>query len=90
MLKKRAIYFIFISILLSSCSNFNKLLRSTNSEEKLTIADQYFAKGNYYKASLLYESMLEGLKYNPDVERIYFQVAECSYYLGDFYRFHLL
>jgi len=82
---KKAIYLFLILIVFSSCGEFDKMLRSDNSDKKLKIADQYFAKGNYIKASLLYESMLEGFKYNPDVERIYFQLAECNYYLYDFY-----
>lgn len=84
-LKKIALYFIgFISLVLASCDGYNKLLKSNDYELKLQRANEYYEKGNYVKATALYEELIPIYKGSDKAEEIYFYFAYCNYYQADY------
>jgi outer membrane protein assembly factor BamD len=84
-LKKLSVYIILLtSILLASCDGYNRLLKSSNYELKLERANQYYQKGNYVKASALYEELIPVYKGTDKAEEIYFYFSYCNYYQGDY------
>ncbi len=84
-LKKLSIYFIIIgAFALTSCDGYNRLLKSSNYELKLEKANQYYAKGNYIKASTLFEELIPVYKGTDKAEEIYYYFSYCNYYQGDY------
>jgi len=86
MLKK--ITFIFIVLLciaaISSCSKFNKLLKSTNLTEKTAAAEAYYLKGDYYHAQQLYDELITYYRGTANGEKIYYYYSYCYYAMKDY------
>lgn len=83
-MKTRFIYLsIIITFLLAGCDGYNKLLKSSNYELKLQRANEYYAKGNYVKATALYEELIPVYKGTDKAEEIYYYFSYCNYYQGD-------
>lgn len=81
----RLIIFGFIlSLAFASCSNYNKVLKSTDYEYKLRMADQYYTKKDYRKAKTLYEELFPIYKGTPQFEDLYYKYAYCHYYDKDY------
>ena len=49
---------LLAALLLSSCGEYNKLLKSTDYEYKYEAAKNYFAKGQYNRAATLLNELL--------------------------------
>ncbi|HET6244076.1 MAG: outer membrane protein assembly factor BamD [Bacteroidetes bacterium] len=86
MLKKSSslIVFLFVIALVSSCSDYNKLLKSTNYEQKYEAAIKYYEEGSYFKAYPLLEELVSLYRGTEKAEKIYFYYAYCNYYLDDY------
>ncbi|HTF80109.1 MAG TPA: outer membrane protein assembly factor BamD [Cytophagales bacterium] len=81
------IQFISITLLLgvaSSCSKFSKAQRSTNAEHKFTSAMEYYDKGDYYKASVLFEELLPMLRGTKNAEVAQLKYSYCQYYMDQY------
>ena len=61
-MKKIALPFLFLALLLSACSDYNKLLKSTDYDYKYEAAKSYFAKGQYSRASYLLNELITIMK----------------------------
>ncbi len=84
-MKKISTYiFIITSILLVSCDGYNRLLKSSNYELKLQKAQEYYSKGNYIKATALFEELIPVYKGSDKAEEIYYYFSYCNYYQGDY------
>ena len=77
---------LIAAILLSSCgkNSLTKILKNQDPAYKLRIAEQYFAKGKYSKAQLLYEDVLPYFKTGKEFEDIYYKYAYTAYYMKDY------
>ena len=85
MLKIR-VYFVafsFIVIILSSCSNYQKLLKSSNNEEKYEMALLYYNQGDYYRAQEIFEQVMPFFRGTEKAEQMYYYYANCHYEQGD-------
>lgn len=84
-MKKSAIYILlFAALCFAGCDGYNKLVKSKNYELKLEKANEYYTKGNYVKASALYEELIPVYKGEAKAEEIYYYFAYCTYYQGDY------
>jgi outer membrane protein assembly factor BamD len=81
---KHFLYISITAILLSSCDRFNKLLKSTDYELKLSKAKEYYEKENWTKASQLYDELIPVVKGTDKSEEVYFQYTWCEYYMNDY------
>ncbi len=73
-----------LSIFFASCDSFNKLLKSSDYELKLTKAKEYFDKEQFVKASQLYEELIPVVKGTPKAEEVYYYYSWSEYNLGDY------
>lgn len=73
-----------LAFLFVSCDNFNKLLKSTDYELKLTKAKEYFDKEHYVKSSQLYEELIPVVKGTEKAEEVYYYYTWSEYYMGDY------
>jgi len=67
------------AMLLSSCGEYNKLLKSTDYEYKYEAAKNYFAKGKYSKSATLLNEMITILKGTDKAEESLYMLG-MSYY----------
>lgn len=68
-----------IVVLLSSCGEYNKLLKSTDYEYKYEAAKNYFAKGQYGKAATLLNELITIMKGTDKAEESLYMLG-MSYY----------
>jgi len=82
---KSVLLFLSAFILFTSCnSKFTKVLKSTDYEYKLKVADEYYANKKYQKAQQLYVELFPVFKGSEKFEDLYYKYAYCSYYLKNY------
>lgn len=67
----------------SSCSEFNKIQKSTDINEKYKAAKEYYAKGEYVKAQLLFDELYGQVRNTEKGEDVLYFLAYSNYYMGD-------
>ncbi len=71
---------LFISMLLSSCSNkYQKALKSPDNRAKLEMADAYYKKKDFVRAVSLYEQVEEAYSGTPTGEKVLYNSAQCNF-----------
>lgn len=70
---------IWVAFLLGSCSSFSKLQKSGTDDEKYKGAVQYYKKGEWYRAGLLFEELIPVLKGSTESEMAQFYYAYTQY-----------
>ena len=70
---------IWVVFLLGSCSPFSKLQKSGSDDEKYKGAIQYYKKGDWYRAGLLFEELIPVLKGSTESEMAQFYYAYTQY-----------
>ncbi|NCC09003.1 MAG: outer membrane protein assembly factor BamD [Bacteroidia bacterium] len=78
-MKKNIVITLLFAATLSSCGEYNKLLKSTDYEYKYEAAKNYFAKGQYTKASTLLNDLITILKGTDKAEESLYMLG-MSYY----------
>jgi outer membrane protein assembly factor BamD len=79
--------FLFIAVLaiaISSCSKYNKVLKSSDYDYKLKMANEYYENKQYRQAQTLYEELFTVFKGTPQFEELYYRYAYCAYHMKDF------
>jgi outer membrane protein assembly factor BamD len=82
---KQGLYILFIAILLVSCSDFQKTLRSEDIGAKFNMGTELFEAGKYNKAHRLFSQILQQYRGKPQAEKLTFMHAMCSYKMKDYY-----
>ncbi|WP_297327903.1 outer membrane protein assembly factor BamD [uncultured Bacteroides sp.] len=78
-MKKNILITLLAAMLLSSCGEYNKLLKSTDYEYKYEAAKTYFAKGQYNRAATLLNELIAILKGTDKAEESLYMLG-MSYY----------
>lgn len=85
MVKKLAFFFLILVTLVStSCSKYQKLIKSTDNELKYSKAIEYYDKGDYYKAQQLFDQILVFYRGTDKAEKISYYSAYCYYKVKDY------
>ena len=79
LMKKNVLITLLAALLLSSCGEYNKLLKSTDYEYKYEAAKNYFAKGQYSRAATLLNELIAILKGTDKAEESLYMLG-MSYY----------
>jgi outer membrane protein assembly factor BamD len=83
MLKTSKLTLIIASfLLLSACSKYQKLLKKGTFDEKYKTAVEYYKKGDYYRASTLFEDVKPNLVGSDQQEQTELYFAYCKYHQG--------
>ena len=82
---KRGIYILFIAILLVSCSDFQKALKSEDVAVKFKLANELYEAEKWSKSFRLLDQILPKYRGKPQAEKLTFMHAMCSYKMGDYY-----
>ncbi|MDN3494013.1 outer membrane protein assembly factor BamD [Winogradskyella bathintestinalis] len=82
---KKGLYILLISMLLISCSKFQKTLKSEDTAAKFEMATELYDAGKYKKSFRLADQILQQYRGKPQAEKLTYIHAMCSYHLGDYY-----
>jgi outer membrane protein assembly factor BamD len=82
---KLALVLGFLPIVLASCGEYNKVLKSTDLTYKYEMAEKYFNQEDYTKALPLLEELITLYRGTNKAEKLYYYFAYCHYHIGDFY-----
>ena len=63
-MRKHFLLFIFFAFILASCGKFEKIRKLTDEKKKYAAAIEYYKKGEYDKAGILFEEILDLLIWN--------------------------
>jgi outer membrane protein assembly factor BamD len=78
------IYILLVTILVSSCSPFQKAFKSDDLALKSEVANTLYEKGKYAKAIRLYEQIAPAFRGKPQAENIFYNYSK-SYYNSEQY-----
>ncbi|MEZ4874566.1 MAG: outer membrane protein assembly factor BamD [Flavobacteriaceae bacterium] len=81
----KSLLFVFVLVFLTSCSSYQKLLRSDDVAKKYTAADSLYKMGKYKKALPLMEQIVPAYRGKPQAEPLMFRYANTFYQLEDYY-----
>lgn len=76
----RVFWVVFAVLLLSSCSKFRKIEKNPDWRVKFEASQNYYAKKDYYRASVLLEQIMPIIRGLPEAEKAQFTLAYCQYY----------
>ncbi len=72
--------FILLLLITFSCSKFRKYEKSQDWRVKYEAGLNYYAKKDYYRASVLFEQILPIVRGLPEGEKVQFNLAYCQFY----------
>jgi outer membrane protein assembly factor BamD len=78
------LYLIVVLALLSSCTGFEKIRKSSDVNYKLTKANEYFEQKDYSHANELYKELMPIMKSTRNYEALFYKYAYTFYYLKDY------
>ncbi|MEA3445877.1 MAG: outer membrane protein assembly factor BamD [Bacteroidota bacterium] len=77
-------YLVLLSLVFSSCSEYQKILKSSDYELKFEKAKEYYEDEDYARAISLFDELLSIYKGTSKAEDIYFYYASCHYGQKDY------
>ena len=83
---KKGIFFLFLVslVIITSCSKYQKLLKSTDSEMKYEAAIDYYEKGDYYRSLQLFDQLVVIIRGTKKAENLFYYYAYCYYHQEDY------
>ena len=84
-MKNRLLILALLALaVLTSCNDFNRLVKSTDNEMKYEVAVDYYERGDYNHALQLFDLLQASFRNTPKGESIIYKTALCYYYQGDY------
>lgn len=83
-MKKQLLAGVVLLLMLSSCSKFARIQKSTNYDYKYAKANEYFDKKKYTLAYQLYEELFPFYRGSRNFEDLYYRYAYCYYNMKDY------
>ena len=83
-MKKNIIITLLAAIILSSCGQYNRLLKSKDYEYKYEAAKAYYAKGQYNRAATLLNDLVLVLKATDKAEESVYLLGLCYFNQKDY------
>ncbi len=76
-------FVIFVAVLLGSCTEYQRVLKSTDIEYKYKKVKEYYEQEKYYKAYPLLEELVTVYRGTQRAEELYYMWAYSDYFLDD-------
>jgi outer membrane protein assembly factor BamD len=77
---KNLVALTVLALIAVGCSKFRRIEKSEDWRVKYEAGLNYFAKKDYYRASILFESILPIVRGLPEGEKVEFNLAYCQYH----------
>jgi len=81
---KSALAALLLIVAFSSCNKYGKIMKSKDTEYKLTMADKFYVEQKYRIAQQLYEELYPIYKGTDKFEELYYKDAFCFFYLKEY------
>ena len=81
---RNLILLCFLVVFASCASKLTKVMKSTDNDYKLKMAENYYAEKKYANAQIIFEDLFPVLKGTARFEDMYFKYAYTSYHLKDY------
>ena len=81
----KSLRFIFLVLLFSSCSEYQKMIKNPDSGLKYAMSENLYKRGKYKKALKLMEQIVPVYRGKPQAEKLMFMYADTYYKLEDYY-----
>ena len=72
------------ALLISGCSKFSKIQKSTDMEAKYNAAVEYYEKKKYFQALQLFEELITVFRGTGKAEDTYFYYSQCYFETGEY------
>ena len=82
---KNLLIILVIAITLSSCSEYQKALKSEDVGVKYKMGEKMYNDGKFAKANRIFEQIIPSYRGKPQAEKLMFLNADASYQQGDYY-----
>src|SRR5690606_15082831 len=82
---KNLFYILITFLVFSSCTEYQKALKSEDIALKFTKGEELYNAGKYAKANRLFEQIIPSYRGKPQAEKLMFLNANASYEMEDFY-----
>lgn len=82
---KNFFYILFASILLSSCSEYQKAVKSTDISTKFKLGEELYKEGKFAKANKLFAQIVPSYRGKPQAEKLMYLYANTYYQMNDYY-----
>ncbi len=82
--KASKIVYILMVFILVSCSKYQKTLKNPDPNKKLELAQSYYNKKDYYRASVLFEQLQDNFSGTAMAEKVMYYSAYCNFGLRNF------
>lgn len=76
---------LLIAIVFSSCSEFQKALKSEDVKVKYEVAEKLYEKEKYTKALRLFEQLAPSMRGKPQAEKLFYMYAQSYYKTKQYY-----
>ena len=87
---KKFLVFITFVLLFSSCSEYQKALKSEDIAIKYDMAEKMYEAKKYSKAIRLFEQIAPAYKGKPSAEKMFYMYAQSLYNTKQYYNFHIV
>lgn len=84
MRKRTSLVILFTLLFLTSCNNYNQLLKTADFGYKYEATKEYFADGQYNRASQLLQTMITTMKGGENGQEALYLFGLCNYYSGNY------
>ncbi len=82
---KRIFYLLLTVFVLTSCSQYQDVLKGEDITKKYQLAEELYKAGKYKKALRLFEQIVPSYRGKPQAERVMYYYADTYYQLEDFH-----
>lgn len=82
---RKIVYIFLASLLMTSCNDFQKAMKSEDIAVKYKLGEELFDAGNYKKANRLFEQIVPKYRGKPQAQKLIYMHAMCFYKLGQYY-----
>ena len=81
---KKLVCALLVIFLMSSCSEYHKVLNKGKNAERYALAERLYKEGKYDKAIPLFEKVVGPYAGKPQMERIQYMIAKSSFEVEDY------
>ncbi|KVV15836.1 outer membrane protein assembly factor BamD [Flavobacterium sp. TMP13] len=82
---KKIVWLFALVVLLNSCSDYQKALKSDNVATKFALATELYEAGKYSKAIRLFEQLAPSYKGKPQAEKLFYMFSKAYYNTKQYY-----
>ena len=83
-MRAKPVCFLLLVVLMASCGEYNKILKSTDREMKYTYAKKYFEEGKYSRSITLLEELVPFFKGTDKAEESLYLLGQSYYNSKDY------